>query len=146
MYPGALRAIPGIIPIRNGENFGATGSDGNYPAWVRVNNVPLSSSGSPTSSPDLFILMSNTDLSTTSSDQSLPPITVDSSNSFPAWNIDISLEPGETTTFTTYLQAERGWTQFYIEPKVVATPIPTSVLLLTSGLLGLMAVRRKFKK
>jgi hypothetical protein len=132
------------------ENSGATGNDGSIPAWVRVNNVPLNSSGSPTSSPDLFILMSNTDLSLTSTEPVapyyLPQLSVNSSDSFPAWNIDSSLEPGETAMFTTYLQAERGWTQFFIEPKVVATPIPTSVLLLTSGLIGLVTIRRRLKR
>jgi hypothetical protein len=128
------------------SNWSGNDTSTNY-LWIKVNNVPLSPSG--TASPDSFIQMSQTDIPLTYNFAGVTA-SVQSTDSLPAWDIDSSLVPGEKVTFSIYFQQERdttnGLNEFWFEPKVVATPIPTSVLLLTSGLLGLITVRRKFKR
>jgi len=132
------------------SNTSYPGNDTTDILWLEVNNVPLDTSGSTTASPDQFITMNDIYNIPTTSDEPipdlyLPEVTIDKDDSFPAWNVASALDAGDSASVTIYLQYERGINGLWVEPKIIATPIPSAVWLLGSGLIGIVGIRRKFK-
>jgi hypothetical protein len=140
--------------IQRWENSNASypGFDTSDILWLEVKNVPLDTSGSTTASPDLFITMNDIHNISTTSDEPispsplLPQVSVSETDSFPVWNVASALGVGDSASVTMYFQYERGIDGLWVEPKIIATPIPASLWIFGSGLIGILGIRRKFKK
>jgi hypothetical protein len=106
---------------------------------------PDDSAYTPPSASLSYLLMSDTDLPL-SYNYSGQIASVLSTDSVPAWDITLILGPGQTATFTTYLEQETDsrvsglWIQPYT---VAAIPEPATLALVGVGLAALVYRRRR---
>jgi len=139
----AMRITWGATEINSGAKW-AVSTSGNSGIWVGFHLV-RSSSG--TASPLAYTYGYSTDAGSSWTNTSFTVLDNESWNYFVIDLSSIAAVQNNANFQFRILANESGRTQYgYIDYFTVATPIPAAAWLLGSGLLGLVAIRRRMKK